>query len=244
MPKLMANGHVSPSSRLFVLFILGIIYNDGRLCLHERFSANARVEREVAIHGLHRDELPPCSVFAPPWISSRHVDSAAFKVKGYFKSRVSRYSNSVSTFQITRLLTSGDISENPGPGLGKLSCYKCTRTIARNHWSLVCSLCGSAYHIKCGNVTPKDFKIIQRNDPKSWSCLPCLREPMVDTDFLSALPFGSVSDESFLSTAGTNPPNSKFQPDEFSNGDYLHDTARELKPGYAERLKNRPPEHL
>ena len=41
-----------------------------------------------------------------------HHDSKVYKVKGYLSSRVSRYPNSASTFQISCLIISGDIAEN------------------------------------------------------------------------------------------------------------------------------------
>lgn len=35
--------------------------------------------------------------------------------KRYFGTKITRYPNSVATFKLTRLITSGDISLNPGP---------------------------------------------------------------------------------------------------------------------------------
>ena len=54
--------------------------------------------------------------------------------KGYFGSRLTRYPNSTSTFQLERLTESGDINPNPGPE----KCPFCNRTIASNHHSLRC----------------------------------------------------------------------------------------------------------
>ena len=113
---------------------------------------------------------------------------------------VNRYSNSDSTFQLIRLKTSGDISLNPGPSTARSKCQKCSRTIARNHRVLECNLCGLKYHIKCGNVTPKEYGYILKSDAKIWKCPWCLTQPALPVDdLLSALPFTSVSDESFLS---------------------------------------------
>ena len=65
---------------------------------------------------------------------------------------------------------------------------------------LECNLCGLKYHVKCGNVTPKEYGYILKSDAKIWKCPWCLTQPALPVDdLLSALPFTSVSDESFLS---------------------------------------------
>ena len=45
----------------------------------------------------------------------RHFGSSFYRGGGYLSFRISLYPNSVSTFQLNRLIISGDISENPGP---------------------------------------------------------------------------------------------------------------------------------
>ena len=111
-------------------------------------------------------------------------------------------------FQLTRLAISGDIKLNPGPStLGsstkKLSCQTCSRTIACNHRMLTCNLCGFKYHIKCGNVTPKQYKEIISSDPKSWNCEGCSAQQLkcssldLDLTLLHQLPFASLTDDLF-----------------------------------------------
>ena len=145
-------------------------------------------------------------------------------MKGYLRARVSRYPNSASTFQISRLTISGDIAENPGPTSNKQTCPKCSRTIAKNHRSLTCSACDLKYHIKCGNVTPKDFKRIQRTAPMIWKCPVCLQD--ISLDF-NELPFASLSEESFKSTVRTDPPYNESSLCD-SNSDHLLEIAREI----------------
>ena len=70
----------------------------------------------------------------------RHLGFRSLLKSEFFRCRVNRYSNSVSTFQLTRLLISWDIHFNPGPLANKPSCQICRRTIARNHRSL-CETC-------------------------------------------------------------------------------------------------------
>ncbi|CAB4020838.1 Hypothetical predicted protein, partial [Paramuricea clavata] len=55
----------------------------------------------------------------------------------YLAARVKRYPNSTSTFQLTRIAISGDVSPNNGPSV---KCKVCLRTIARNHRAAVVML--------------------------------------------------------------------------------------------------------
>ena len=91
-----------------------------------------------------------------------HVAYLRAVVKGYFGFRASRYSNTDSTFNLSRLVISGDICPNPGPSM-RLSCQGCLRTIGINHWLLECATCRNYYHMKCGDVKTKDFIHIQEN---------------------------------------------------------------------------------
>ena len=78
--------------------------------------------------------------------------------------RINRYPNSTSTFQITRLAISGDISPNPGPD----KCNFCSRTIARNHRALRCTLCNGSLNIKSGKVKPNEYKSLLQSI--TWVC--------------------------------------------------------------------------
>ena len=196
----MVDGNVSRSSYVIALFFLGILYNTGRLIFEDRFCFATAADLEF---GTYQPGQEPTAylVFVPAWNNSHH-DSKVYNVKGYLSSRVSRYPNSASTFQISRLIISGDIAENPGPSTNKLICPECSRTIAKNHRTLTCSVCDLTYHIKCGNATPKDFKLIQRIVPMTWKCPICLDDISFD---LNELPFASLSEEPFISMVRTDP---------------------------------------
>ena len=153
---------------------------------------------------------------------------------------VNRYSNSDSTFQLIRLKTSGDISLNPGPSTARSKCQKCSRTIARNHRVLEYNLCGLKYHVKCGNVTPKEYGYILKSDAKIWKCPWCLTQPALPVDdLLSALPFTSVSDESFLSIEegqeGLNTDNAIHNEEDGES--YLADLTQHLQSFPAKELR-------
>ena len=54
------------------------------------------------------------------------------------KTRIIYYNNSIATFNI---ILSGDIEQNPGPGLPKPKCPKCDKTVRCNQKYLICQLC-------------------------------------------------------------------------------------------------------
>ena len=219
----MADGHVSMSSHIIALFFLGIILSARRLSFEDGFRCNTTLTLKFGLYGQPGKALTAYLILDQVWDNSRH-DSKVYRAKGYLRARVSRYPNSTSTFQISRLIISGDIAENPGPTLKKQTCLKCSRTIAKNHRSLTCSAYDLKYPIKCGNVTPKDFKLIQRTAPMIWKCPVCLQDMPLD---FNELPFASLTEESFNSTVRTDPPYN--EPSQCgSNSDHLLEIAREI----------------
>ena len=104
----------------------------------------------------------------------RHLVSAP-RGRRYFASRTCYYANSDSSFQHSRLLTSGDVSLNPGPCSNPPKCSVCSGTVARNHRALNCDQCEKWCHIRCGNVKPSDYKNLQRLTTFDWSCRGCLQ---------------------------------------------------------------------
>ena len=219
----MADGHVSRNSYVITLFFLGILYNAGRLSFKDRFCFATAADLEFETYCQPGQAPTAYLISVPAWNNSHH-DSKVYKVKGYSSSRVSRYPNSSSTFQISRLIISEDISENPGPSKNKLICPECSRTIAENHRSLTCSICDLTYHIKGGNATPKDFKLIQRIVPMIWKCPICLHDISFD---LNELPFASLSKGTFNSVVRTDPLYNEFSQCH-SDSDHLQEIAQEI----------------
>ena len=64
------------------------------------------------------------------------------------KSRVQYYSNYVATY---RIILSGDIETNPGPGLSKPKRQVCDKTVRYSEKRIVCEHCLEMCHIKCSN---------------------------------------------------------------------------------------------
>ena len=56
--------------------------------------------------------------------------------KGYFSLRIQYYTSSTASFNLKRLLLSGDVLPNPGP---VEKCKVCERSIARNHRRVKCT---------------------------------------------------------------------------------------------------------
>ena len=116
------------------------------------------------------------------------------------KKAIPYYSNSIAT---QRLLIVAGVELDPGPirKRPKPTCAICSRTVAKTHRALDCSLCDNRIHIKCGNVSPKQYLSITATRPQTnWICQYCFHH--------SAFPFNNISDETFLEL---------FPPGEYDN---------------------------
>ncbi|XP_020622097.1 uncharacterized protein LOC110059711 [Orbicella faveolata] len=105
---------------------------------------------------------------------SRHLVCAP-RGRSYHSLTTCYYANSNSNFQQSRLLTSGDVSINPGPSSNPPKCSVCSKSTARNHRALSCDRCEKWCHIKCGNVKPSDYKNLQRLTTFDWTFPHCLQ---------------------------------------------------------------------
>ena len=123
----MADSHVFRSSHIIALLLLGIILSAGRLSFEDGFCSTTTPNLKFGMHGQPVEALTAYFILDPTWDNFRH-DSKVYRVKGYLRARVSRYPNSASTFQISRLIISGDIAENPRPTSNKQSCPKNSKT--------------------------------------------------------------------------------------------------------------------
>ena len=116
--------------------------------------------------------------------------------KRFLYRRIPYWANGIATFNpsILSSLNSnkhhdcfclcGDIHPNPGPS--STECTVCYKSVAKNHRAIACDLCSKWCHIKCGGVTPKEYRQLQREDNFAWTCPPCLST-------LTSLPFAIVS---------------------------------------------------
>ena len=107
----------------------------------------------MASPGINVDKTPGLHSATTVRLQQRHVGFTHLSRKGFFASRVKHSSNSTSTFQITRIALSGDVSMNPGPP----KCSACDKTIARNNCAVECNTCHRRLHINCGKVKPIEF---------------------------------------------------------------------------------------
>eukprot|EP00112_Aurelia_sp_Birch-Aquarium-sp1_P019753 Seg495.8 transcript_id=Seg495.8/GoldUCD/mRNA.D3Y31 product="hypothetical protein" protein_id=Seg495.8/GoldUCD/D3Y31 len=83
-----------------------------------------------------------------------------------------------ATFQLVAidsicLLLAGDIESNPGPV--KIPCTVCHKSVAINHRALDCTTCSGRCHIKCGSVSPLQYKQLKPTDRLAWKCPVCIR---------------------------------------------------------------------
>jgi len=113
---------------------------------------------------------------------SRHFAGCGARGKRFLSSRPSYYANADSSFQLTRIASSGDVSPNPGPtgeGNNSAKCPGCKRTIARNHRAIKCNHCQNMWHIKCGNVSPSQHNYFHKDKTFKWTCVRCVA-PAID----------------------------------------------------------------
>ena len=64
------------------------------------------------------------------------------------KSSVQYYSNCIATY---RIILSGDIETNPGPGLRQPKFQDCDKIVRYNQKRIVCEHCLEMCHVKCSN---------------------------------------------------------------------------------------------
>lgn len=110
----------------------------------------------------------------------RHLGTRA---KGYFGTDLTRYPNSVSTFNISRLVQCGDIEINPGPGqslspglsttrkkpLWKCPCDVCTKPVRSNQKGILCDGCNKWFHLKCITMDLQAYIDLGSSD-EQWFC--------------------------------------------------------------------------
>ena len=100
-------------------------------------------------------------------------------VKGYHATRITRYPNSVATFNQDRLATSGDISLNPGPDqivsdngkkpVWKFPCAVCDKPVRCNQKGILCNGCDSWHHIKCIDMDVETYVALSYSQDQ-WFC--------------------------------------------------------------------------
>ncbi|WAR11335.1 hypothetical protein MAR_025515, partial [Mya arenaria] len=78
------------------------------------------------------------------------------------------------------LVLAGDIALNPGPT--KHPCGVCNRPVASSHRAVECEACYQWIHIKCANITPKEY-ILLGNSSNPWVCNQCENFHFTDSFF-------------------------------------------------------------
>ena len=116
----------------------------------------------------------------------------------------------MACFQLRRLLLScGDVNPNPGPTTNSVK-------VARNHRFVNCTMCERTCHIKCGGVTPSEYKRMQKMSNIAWSCSLCLLSTMpfancsIDSDISAVNPMADFNHQTMISTNTTIPNSGSF----------------------------------
>ena len=99
------------------------------------------------------------------------------QVKDFPATRVRRYPNSLSTFNLLKLTISGDIELNPGLGnkpatckpAWKFSCDVCTKPVDWNQKCIMCDGCKKWFHLMC--ITMELWKYLElSSSDQQWFC--------------------------------------------------------------------------
>lgn len=95
----------------------------------------------------------------------------------YLASRVPHIANGTSSFQLYRIILSGDIHTNPGPNNSrktpKYPCKECGRNVRSNKDVLLCAECPMWSHAKWLGLTKIDFKYYLDYPDIDWLCSWC-----------------------------------------------------------------------
>lgn len=132
---------------LLLWFLLQLCFSPNMEKLTDRRLSTGSL---MALSGIKVDKTLGLHSATTVRLQRRNVGFTHLSRKGFFASRVKHSSNSTSTFQITRIVLSGDVSMNPGPP----KCSACDNTIASNNRAVECNTCHRRLHIKCGKVKP------------------------------------------------------------------------------------------
>ena len=183
----MAEGRVPMSSAIFCIysfFVHYLLFHEKSFCVPYTLESqsDAFPVRNLSQHCyfLHSRQLTtmPCALM---W--------GLHQRKKFLSSRIRFYSNSDAGFNLARLALSGDICPNPGPAAARISKPQysiCKRYVAKSHRATDCDICKLWCHIKCGGVTPSEYKWLQLLNNFAWSCPSCVNE-------FKSLPFAGVS---------------------------------------------------
>ena len=95
------------------------------------------------------------------------------------KRRANRKQN--ATMLLLIILLGGDVQVNPGPI--KYPCGMCSRPVANNHRGLECDECESWVHIRCGDVTAKNYEMLLLQQSFTWICPKCALPNFSDSFF-------------------------------------------------------------
>ena len=185
---------------VYLRYIVATIYVISYLSNVKEYSNDAVIARDTSRYCYgdeRRDFIHLNQAFVPRGNTSGHIGMFKLLSTGrYFAAKIRRYPNSSSTFQLARLMMSGDICPNPGPE----KCKICSRTVARNHRVVCCDSCKGQAHIKYTNIKPSEYKRILQSPNATWSCEECIL-----TSLQMKLPFRDVENTALYNVVNSPP---------------------------------------
>ncbi len=88
-----------------------------------------------------------------------------------------KQASKVHTSLVTRLgllllLSCGDVHPCPGPNY-KFPCRVCHKPVKCNQKGILCDMCNLWHHIKCINMSTKEYFRLADNEDEPWECPDC-----------------------------------------------------------------------
>ena len=122
--------------------------------------------------------------------------------KIYLVARTPHPTKAISSFQMERMVMSGDIQLNPGPAgerKPEYPCKECSKGVRVNQNAILCAVCNVWSHAKCLGMSNLTFKHYLDNPEIDWVCglcsLPCnttLGADYLNQDSFEARNFSNV----------------------------------------------------
>ena len=107
----------------------------------------------------------------------------------YLSARISLYPNHEASFTLTRISNSGDVESNPGPAINSkiiTLCSVCQKNVRSYNRAIECDVCKHWCHIKCGEISLREYRRLQNKQNFDWTCPSCIST-------LRTLPFADIS---------------------------------------------------
>ena len=161
----MAAGRRFLRSTIFLLVYVFLCWNEVSSTSYSQLSAD--LDCRITFHGYLQD--PKRNISFSTWTTQP-------RGRRYLSARIPLYPNHEASFTRTRISISGDVQPNPGPNIDNritTLCSVCQRAVRSNNRALECDVCKEWCHIKCGEISLREYRRLQNIQTFDWTCPSC-----------------------------------------------------------------------